>query len=234
MEFLVVLALATMAAFALRTPLKKAPGVFYLAAVVAVALLLAGSSGLIATWRPIIPLVQRCMVALALFTVVMFIGVFSKESRVGAWLRPVRGELSIIACILCIGHISAYVAPYVQRALSGSMSGSMLASLCIAAVLFALLLVLGATSLSAVKRRMRSSSWRVVQRFAYLFFMLAYAHLALLLAPAALAGGTQAQASIVVYSAVFLAYAALRLYRWVKEGEHERVDCRAADASSLA
>jgi len=56
-----------------------------------------------------------------------------------------------------------------------------------------------------------------VQRLAYPFFLLVYAHLLLMLAPSALHGGIAATASVAVYSAVFAAYIVLRLVRTVRE-----------------
>ena len=66
-------------------------------------------------------LVKRCNVAMALFAIVMFIGVLPREGRVGSWMRPVRSEISIIACILCAGHVIGYAASYVPRALAGAL-----------------------------------------------------------------------------------------------------------------
>ena len=96
------------------------------------------------------------------------------------------------------------------------MSGATLGALAVALVLFALLLVLGVTSFNFVKKRMRKESWKRVQMLAYPFFLLVYAHLLLMLLPAALKGGLAAQASVAVYSAVFVGYVSLRLYRAAK------------------
>lgn len=235
MEFLAVLTVTTAAVFLLRNLIMRMPVAFYLSACAVVVLLFAGSSGLLGVWwRPVILLVQRCMVALALFTVVMFIGVFAKDSRIGLWLRPIRAELSIIACILCLGHMCAYAAPYALRAFSGTMSASMAIAFWVAVALFVLLLVLGITSFGAVKKRLRTTTWKSIQRLAYVFFALAYVHMMLMLAPAAVVGGAQALASVGMYSAVFLAYVVLRLCRAKKEAQCERGDRDAADASILA
>lgn len=222
MEFLGVLAISTIAAFVLRRPIKAAPWAFYGLAVLLVTALFAGGAGLLGTaWKPLILLLQRCMLPLALFTVVMYIGVFPKDSRVGRWLRPIRAELSIIACILALGHMCLYISPYLSRALAGAMEAPMAASFAISIVLFALLLVLGVTSFDAVKRHMPASLWKNVQRFAYLFFGLIYAHLLFMIAPAALHGGKQAALSVVIYSMVFVGYAVARVARWQIDAARE-------------
>lgn len=234
MEFLGVLALSVVATFVLRRPIKAAPWAFYGLSVLLVASLFAGNAGLLGTaWKPLILLLQRCMLPLALFTVVMYIGVFPKDSRVGRWLRPIRAELSIIACILALGHMCLYLSPYLSRALAGAMGAPMAASFIISVVLFALLLVLGVTSFDAVKRRMTATRWKNIQRLAYLFFGLAYAHLLFMIAPAALHGGEQATLSVAIYSVVFVGYAVARAARWhvdrAREARASHAETPAAD-----
>lgn len=215
MDFPGVLVLSILATFVLRQPIKAAPWAFYGLSILLVAALFAGSAGFLGTaWKPLLLLLQRCMLPLALFTVVMYIGVFPKDSRVGRWLRPIRAELSIIACILALGHMCLYISPYLSRALAGSMGAPMAVSFAISLVLFALLLVLGVTSFEAVKRHMTGTLWKNVQRFAYLFFGLVYAHLLFMIAPAALHGGQQAMMSVAIYSVVFVGYAVARVARW--------------------
>lgn len=58
---------------------------------------------------PLTLLMGKCVLSLALFVVVMYIGVFAKGSKVHQWLKPVRSELSIIACILACGHMAVYL-----------------------------------------------------------------------------------------------------------------------------
>ena len=209
-----MLTITVTAAFALRNPLKRWPGVFYALSVAAVVALFAGAGGIIGSWwKPLLLLLQRCMVPLALFTVVMFIGAFPKTAKAALWLRPVRAELSIVACILCLGHMCMYLAPYAMRALAGALSVNALVSFCVALALFALLLLLGVTSFSTVKKHMSAHAWKNVQRLAYVFFLLVYVHVMFMLVPAALQGGNQARLSLAIYTVVFVAYAALRLAR---------------------
>ena len=84
-------------------------------------------------------------------------------------------------------------------------------------MLLALLLVLGVTSFNAVKKRMRTETWKRVQKLAYPFFLLVYVHLLLMLAPSALHGGIAATTSVAVYSVVFAAYVVVRLVRAAKD-----------------
>ena len=69
-------------------------------------------------------------------------------------------------------------------------------SLALATALVALMAILLATSLLAVKQRLKPSAWKGVQRLAYPFYLLMYVHLALLLLPSALSGKETALVSL--------------------------------------
>lgn len=214
MTFLMVLVATIVAVLALRQPLHKWPVAFYALAVVADVAYIAGIEGLLprAVMGPLALLMGKCMLSLALFVVVMYIGVFAKGSLVHQWLKPVRAELSILACILACGHMAVYLASYAPR-LGGAMGANVLSAWVVALALLVLLLVLGVTSFGFVKKHMRTESWKRLQRWAYVFFGLVYVHLMLMLAPAASRGGEAALVTVAVYTVVFGAYAVLRVRR---------------------
>lgn len=222
MTFLAVFAGAWAGSYLLRKPLHRSPFLFY---AVAVAVDLVGlfgvSSGLPRTvWRLLFELQREALLPLALFSVVMFIGCFRKDSPVGRSLLPVRGELSIIAWILSLEHVVVYMKAYLPRVLGASaVPTSVLGGFAIAVVLLALLLVLGVTSFKLVRRAMPSKLWKAVQRLSYPFFALVFVHVLLMLAPSAVNGGAAAQVSVLVYVALFGLYVALRAARYV-------ADCR--------
>lgn len=215
MTFLVILACTLAAICLLRRFIKRMPGAFYACMAAFDIIYVAAAQGLLqrTIWVWSCTLMQKGLLTLALFTIVMYIGVLPKESLLARWLRPIRAELSIGACILCVAHLAAYLPAYVARALSGSMSASLAFALGVALVLIVLLLVLGITSLTAVKKHIEAGVWKRVQLLAYPFFLLVYVHLLLMLTPSAIAGGIQAQTSIVVYSVLFGTYTILRPLR---------------------
>lgn len=214
MNFVLMLLGIIVGTFVLRAPLRKAPGLFYLLAVaVDVAYVLAARGVLPrAVFSALSLPIGKCMLSLALFVVVMYIGVFPQGSRVHQLLKPVRSELSILACILTGGHMAMYLASYAPQ-LGMGMSGNVMGALAVALVLLVLLPVLGTTSFGVIKRHMSSDGWKRLQRWAYVFFGLVYIHLLLMLAPSAIRGGQTALASVAVYSVIFLGYAAFRLWR---------------------
>lgn len=216
MDFVLVLVVTTALVWVLRKPIKKLPILFY-----AITILL--NVVYIATLYMTLPelaregiflLMQKCTLALALFTVVMYIGVFDKDSKISHELRPIRSELSIMACFLAIGHMVVYLTAFLPRVMAGvGMAGNFMLFFVTAVVLLALLVVLGVTSFQFVKRHMSAQSWIKLQKLAYLFFGLIFVHLVSILLPAAVNGGTTAMISIGVYVVLFGAYAALRVRR---------------------
>ena len=76
------------------TPLHKWPVAFYVLAVAADVAYVIGVEGLLprVVMGPLTLLMGKCVLSLALFVVVMYIGVFAKGSRVHQWLKPVRSR----------------------------------------------------------------------------------------------------------------------------------------------
>ncbi len=230
MTFALTFVAVLVACVLLREPLRRCPAAFYaLAAVVVVAQLAAAPLGLPKSVDlALLVLVKRCKVAMALFAVVMFIGVLPRDGRASAWLRPVRSELSIVACILCVGHVVGYAISYVPRILAGALANPFVAAgLALALVLTVLLVLLGVTSVQRIKRTMSPAKWKRVQRLAYPFFALACVHALLMLMPSALGGGAAAAEGAWAYSVLLVAYAVLR-------GARALVDRRSSSASAEA
>lgn len=219
MEFAAILALTTLLCFVLRNPIRKFPAAFYVFSVVLVAVCIAlpylGLSRQL--WMAVYTLMRKCLLPLALFVVVMYIGVFPKTSKVSLWLRPIRAELSIIAWILTLGHVVVYFNSYFER--FHAVNANVLVGLVIAMLLFLLLIALGVTSFQAVKKHMDHESWAKLQKLAYPFFGLTYVHLLVILLPSAMNGAAQAQSTLIVYTVVFVAYALLRIWAAIRDKE---------------
>ena len=142
----------------------------------------------------------------------MYIGALPEGSKARQMLMPIRGELSIIAAILTVGHVANYLGTYLADILSGfaGMSAGMVASFVVSSLLIVLLAALTVTSFNAVKTRMSSDAWKRLQKTAYAFFGLTYVHLVLVLAPTVSSSGQKAAFSIAAYTAIMLVYVALR------------------------
>lgn len=185
-------------------------------------------------WLLLSLLIQKCMLALALFTIVMYIGVLPKKVKSSTSFLAIRANMSIMACFLALAHMGVYLGTYLTGLLSGSVvKTNVLVSFVVALAVFALLLVLGVTSFQAVKKSMKTASWKKLQKLAYPFFLLTYVHLVIVLAPAAAHGGEAAVTTIAVYSVVFGLYAVLRAYRAFADRREDALAHVATPASSV-
>ncbi|MDR1015369.1 MAG: ferric reductase-like transmembrane domain-containing protein [Coriobacteriales bacterium] len=213
--FLFTLIGATVFTFAFRNLIKRHPLVFYGLAVLFDVVFFARSVFPLPALidRTFLALMQRCLLAEAFFVIVMYVGVFSERSRVRSYLAPIRAELSIIACYLALGHVVAYLGSFGAHVLANGAAYSMnlVVSFCISLVLLALLVLLGVTSFTRLKRRLATRTWKRIQLLAYPFFALTYIHMLLFLLPAALQGAVASSISVICYSVVFVFYAVARI-----------------------
>lgn len=216
MSLVISLFIAGALSYALRGPIRRMPLLFYGIAL-AVAVIMATNA--IAAVSPIaarvlFPYLQQGVLAFAFLSVVMFVGVLP-EGRIQRALRPIRGELSIIASIFIAGHVAHYANPMLTRVFSsglGSTPGTFVGTL-LSVLLVILLVVLTVTSFKVVRTAMRPSTWKRVQLLAYPFYLLIFCHVFAMLLPSAVASGTKAFVSVVLYALIAVIYVAARLYR---------------------
>lgn len=217
MEAAIALVASCLFSYAGAGLLKKAPIAFYVAFALVGALF---AAGVVASYAPalnmaLVPYLRRASLAFGLFSVVMFIGVLPESNAVRKRLAPVRGTLSLIALILVAVHIVGYAATYWASMAGGAASPWIAFGFVMGAIVTVLLLVLGVTSVSRVRTSMDGAMWKRIQRLAYPFYLLMYAHLAAMLVPSSLAGGNSL-ANLVVYTVVVVAYVVLRVMRGLK------------------
>ena len=77
------------------------------------------------------------------------------------------------------------------------------------------MLVLTVTSFQVVRKKMKAKKWKQLQRTAYVFYGLMYVHIMLINIPYARLGLGTYIANVVIYSIVFLGYAAMRIAKAV-------------------
>lgn len=126
---------------------------------------------------------------------------------------PIRGELSIIASILTLGHNISFGLTYFRLLFTQPDClpvNQLLAAIC-SLVMLCIMLPLFITSFKCVRKKMKGSSWKKLQRLAYGFYALIYIHVLLLTLPGAQKGNGSYLLTVVVYSVVFLTYGALRV-----------------------
>jgi sulfoxide reductase heme-binding subunit YedZ len=221
MEFIPIFIIVVVFSLIFKNAIKKYPAVFYLIAIVlSVLFYLETRAGVIdfpdAIKNGLRITMQRGTLGMAFFVLVMYIGVFDRSSRIRGRLGAIRGELSIIACLLIIGHVVFYAVSYLPllTRLSSAGAGYTLFSVIICgAILVALLVVLGITSIKRIRKAMRPEIWKRIQRWSYLFYLLTYVHVVATLLPSALANGAVARVQIIMYTVIFGLYLVLRVRR---------------------
>lgn len=160
--------------------LKTHPGWFYgaaaLASVAATGLYWAAPEGISPAVLSKLPLWLGAL-GTACFIEVMAVGAMPNGHPRVKKVMPIRGELSIFACLLTLGQNLSYGKNYLVPGylFSGPVSATKIAAW-VSAVMIVLMLVLTVTSVKAVRRRFSPKNWKALQRWAYLFYGLIYVH----------------------------------------------------------
>ncbi len=220
MIFLIGLILAAVFVTVCDRALKKHAGAFYIGSVViAAAVVICTFANLtvsfpswFAAW--IWPLFARSGFATSLFVIVMFTGALPNGSVLMKKLMPIRGELSIIASILTLGHNISYGRTYFTALFGGSAAALppyLIAASVTSLIMIVIMVPLMITSFRSVRKKMKAKSWKRLQRSAYVFYALIYAHVMILSVPMLKAGRGEYLFHIILYSAVFFTYAAMRI-----------------------
>ena len=96
-----------------------------------------------------------------------------------------------------------------------ALSATQFTAALISLVLIIIMIVLTVTSFQAVRKKMKAKKWKQLQRTAYVFYGLMYVHIMLINIPYARLGLGTYIANVVIYSIVFLGYAAMRIAKAV-------------------
>lgn len=218
---ILIISLILAAAFILLCgkALKAHPAPFYLAAAVLSALVIelywVAPAFLSLQLRTRLPILLGA-IGTACFIFVMYAGALPNGHPLMKKIMPIRGELSIFACLLTLGHNLSYGKNYLTPGylFSAPVSPTKVAAW-VSVVSILLMLVLTVTSVKAVRKRFQPKKWKALQRWAYLFYALVYIHVLLLSIPNMLKGRTSYAVNLVVYSLVYLSYAVCRIQKAV-------------------
>ncbi|AQR93254.1 ferric reductase-like transmembrane domain-containing protein [Clostridium saccharoperbutylacetonicum] len=166
----------------------------------------------------VVTIFSRSAVSTALFTIVMYTGVLDKKLNITKKLLSVRGELSIIACILTLGHNVLYGKTYFVTLFVDhtALTWAKLIAALISLVLIAMMLPLMITSFPSVRKKIPFKKWKAIQRLAYVFYGLIYVHVMVLFLPKI---QKDKLFDIAIYTVIFGLYFVARVYRYLKDKE---------------
>ena len=219
MLLIISLIIVALFIYFLKGSLKKHAGIYYIgAAVISIAVFLIGFLPMpLFLKNNILGIFAKGSLGTAMFVAVMYAGALPKGNKLIAPLMKIRGELSITAAILVLCHNFTYGMTYFRMLFTKTslLSATQLAATVISLVLIAIMLVLTVTSFPSVRKKMQAKKWKQLQRTAYVFYGLMYVHIMLINIPYARLGLGMYIANVVIYSIVFLGYAAMRIAKAV-------------------
>lgn len=219
MLLIISLIIVALFIYFLKGSLKKHAGIYYIgAAVISIAVFLLEFLPMpLFVKNNILGIFAKGSLGTAMFVVVMYTGALPKGNKLIAPLMKIRGELSITAAILVLCHNFTYGMTYFRMLFTKTslLSATQLTAAVISLVLIAIMLVLTVTSFPSVRKKMQAKKWKQLQRTAYVFYGLMYVHIMLINIPYARLGLGTYIANVVIYSIVFLGYAAMRIAKAV-------------------
>ena len=219
MLLIISLIIVALFIYFLKGSLKKHAGIYYIgAAVISIAVFLIGFLPMpLFLKNNILGIFAKGSLGTAMFVAVMYAGALPKGSKLIAQLMKIRGELSITAAILVLCHNFTYGITYFKMLFikPEALSATQLTAAIISLVLIIIMIVLTVTSFQAVRKKMKAKKWKQLQRTAYVFYGLMYVHIMLINIPYARLGLGTYIANVVIYSIVFLGYAAMRIAKAV-------------------
>lgn len=219
MLFLTALFIAIFIAFCLDKPLKKYPAAFYIAAAVLTAVSVVFTQSDITVSNRfvrdyVIGIFSRGALGTAFWAVVMWAGALPNGSAPIKKLMPIRGELSITAAILTFSHIITYGTMYISNLIRGRTGSDFVATSIVCLAMVLIMTPLTVMSFKKIRKKMNAKKWKMIQRLAYIFYALIYIHILVLFVPKAQKGREGYFLSILVYSAVFIGYAVMRIRKY--------------------
>ena len=219
MLLVISLIIVSLFIYFLKDSLKKHAGIYYIgAAVISIAVFLIGFLPMpLFVKNNILGIFAKGSLGTAMFVAVMYADALPKGSKLIAPLMKIRGELSITAAILVLCHNFTYGMTYFKMLFikPAALSATQLTAAIISIILITIMLVLTVTSFQAVRKKMKAKKWKQLQRTAYVFYGLMYVHIMLINIPYARLGLGTYIANVVIYSIVFLGYAAMRIAKAV-------------------
>lgn len=160
-----------------------------------------------------IDLFQRGVISTAIFIIVMYLGVVTKPTKLSKRFYRIRGEMSIIACLMAFTHNILYGVVYFVKIFK--RPENMLIQVRLAAIISIILIILMIplfiTSFMTVRKKMNPKSWKNLQRLAYPFYGLIYVHVLLLFS----LDVEKNKVSIITYTLIYVSYGVLRLRKYV-------------------
>lgn len=171
-------------------------------------------------------IMQRGILAGTLFIWVMLAPVLPKRFSGRKTIYLLRGEMAICASLITLAHNLAFGGKYFGALFfgQGHISLMELHAAIVSCLMILLLIPLTITSFQTVRRKMQAKSWKKLQNWSYLFYLLLYLHIFFIYQGALLRGKGEYFFTLMLYSFIFGFYGFLRIrqYRIQKESKEKK------------
>ena len=171
-------------------------------------------------------IMQRGVLAGSLFILVMLAPVLPKRFSGRKTIYLLRGEMAISASLITLAHNLAFGGKYFGAVFfgQGHISLMELHAAIVSCLMILLLIPLTITSFQTVRRKMQAKTWKKIQNWSYLFYLLLYLHIFFIYQGALLRGKGEYFFTLMFYSFLFGFYGFLRIrqYRVQKETREKK------------
>ena len=171
-------------------------------------------------------IMQKGVLAGSLFILVMLAPVLPKRFSGRKTIYLLRGEMAISASLITLAHNLAFGGKYFGAVFfgQGHISLMELHAAIVSCLMILLLIPLTITSFQTVRRKMQAKTWKKVQNWSYLFYLLLYLHIFFIYQGALLRGKGEYFFTLMLYSFLFGFYGFLRIrqYRMQKETREKK------------
>ena len=171
-------------------------------------------------------IMQRGILAGSLFIWVMIAPVLPKRFSGRKTIYLLRGEMAISASLITLAHNLAFGGKYFGAVFfgQGHISLMELHAAIVSCLMILLLIPLTITSFQTVRRKMQAKTWKKLQNWSYLFYLLLYLHIFFIYQGALIRGKGEYFFTLMLYSFLFGFYGFLRIrqYRMQKETREKK------------
>ena len=171
-------------------------------------------------------IMQRGVLAGSLFIWVMLAPVLPKSFSGRKTIYLLRGEMAICASLITLAHNLAFGGKYFGALFlgQGHISLMELHAAIVSCLMILLLIPLTVTSFQAVRRKMQGKTWKKLQNWSYLFYLLLYLHIFFIYQGALIRGKGEYFFTLMIYSFIFGFYGFLRIrqHRIQKESKEKK------------
>lgn len=157
----------------------------------------------------------RGLISISFFILVMYAGALNTKWAITKKLLSIRAELAILGSITMLPHGIIYFARFLILKLpkiisDGTFPILYFSYIAIGIIGFIIMIPLFITSIKKIRKRMKGIQWKRLQRWAYLFYLLAYVHILLIL----LSEKELDWLRLSTYTMIFGGYMSLRLLKY--------------------